>query len=265
MSKCYKSEFLSIFKTIAVHENRYKVFRDFILMAGISIQNSILKSDELEKEYLEIVGTYTQDDVMKFPQLLSCVVMGLESKFSDFLGAVFMELDFGSAHSGQFFTPYEVSKMMAEVNFGSASELLDRQPFITLSEPACGAGGMVIAFAETMLDQGGNPQEQLWVNCIDVDIVAGMMCYVQLSLLGIPGEVVIGNTLSMKFTRVFRTPMHFLGFWDGKLRRKFAESESKLLVSEEVVEDEPTIDEGQALQPIATVFTDQMSLFDVVA
>ena len=114
--------------------------------------------------------------------------------------------------------------MMSMVTIGNNLEKsLSVKPFITLSEPACGAGSTVIAFAETMKEMKFNPQKQLWVNCVDIDPVAAMMCYLQLSLLHIPGEVVTGNSLTLQYSRVMRTPAHYLGNWDYKLSKQYTE------------------------------------------
>ena len=54
------------------------------------------------------------------------------------------------------------------------------------------------------------------------------MCYLQLSLLHIPAEIVIGNTLSLEVRSVMRTPAHYLGFWDSKLASKEDPQEQSL-------------------------------------
>ena len=247
--------FTRLFNETARYHHRYEVFRDFVMMAGISVHNAILKSEELENEYLRIVDRYTKEDAVRMSHLLGEVVMGLDVYPCDFLGSVFMELELGSNQIGQFFTPFEVSKLMAQVVHGETIDELSNKPFITLSEPACGAGGMVIAFAQTMFEKGLNPQQQLWVNCVDVDPVAAMMTYLQLSLLNIPAEVVTGNTLTMQFSRVMRTPAHYLGFWDGKLSR----ARSKFEVDE--AENAPMA----VSQNMVIAKEEQMSLFDVIA
>ena len=131
-----------------------------------------------------------------------------------------MSLELGSDHIGQFFTPYEVSRMMVKVTAGDDIPIPSGQDFITVSEPACGAGGMAIAFTEAFREAGFNPQTQLWASCWDIDPVAARMCYIQLSLLHIPAEVVIGNTLSGKVRQVMYTPAHYFGLWDLKLRKR---------------------------------------------
>ena len=55
---------------------------------------------------------------------------------------------------GQFFTPYDVSRMMAEMTFDTVDEIIAEQGFVTVQEPACGAGGMIIAAADVIDAQG---------------------------------------------------------------------------------------------------------------
>ena len=78
-------------------------------------------------------------------------------------------MNLGNSAKGQFFTPYHVSKMMAEINFVDLEKHLNEKDFITLSEPCCGSGGMIIAYAETMKNRGYNYQHQLYVEAVDID------------------------------------------------------------------------------------------------
>lgn len=128
-----------------------------------------------------------------------------------------MELELGNDHTGQFFTPSDVSLTMAQMLYGDELKSIEK-PFITLSKPACGAGGMVLAFVKVLISHGHNPAEKQWVQCIDVDRLASLMCYLQLSLWNIPAEIVIGNTLTMDFREVLYTPAHYMGCWDMRLQ-----------------------------------------------
>lgn len=38
----------------------------------------------------------------------------------------------------------------------------------------------------------------------------------------LPAEIIVGDSLSMKYRQVLHTPMYFLGFWRNKLRRHWA-------------------------------------------
>lgn len=217
-SKQYnKQTFIKIFNSIAKHKHRYQVFSDFVTMSAIALNNGVNRSESLESEYMEIVGKYSKDEAGKIAELFANLVILLDPEPRDILGSLYMELELGNSNNGQFFTSPEVSLMLAQVTYGDELERFDK-PFITLSEPACGAGGMVLAFVKIMRDHNHNPAEKLWVQCTDIDRIAGLMCYLQLSLWHIPAEIIIGNTLSMEIREVYYTPAHYLGNWDARLK-----------------------------------------------
>jgi hypothetical protein len=96
---------------------------------------------------------------------------------------------------------------------------LEHQPFITAGEPACGAGGMILALVKVMTEAGYDPARKLWVQAIDVERMAALMCYIQLSLWNVPAEVIVGNTLSWEIREVWYTPAHHLHLWKYRLAR----------------------------------------------
>ena len=212
----HRRAFIKLFAETARYHARYEVFRDFVAMAAISIENAFLKSEALEKTYLEIAGRYKQEDLTRISHLLGHVVMGLEAEMCDFLGSVFMELELGSGNWGQFFTPYSLQSLMAKLVAPNIEEAIGKQGWVDLSEPCCGSAGMVIGFAQQMIEGGFNPSQQLWASCIDIDTKAADMAYIQLSLLGIPAEVITGNTLTMQFSRTRFTPVYYLNDWAEK-------------------------------------------------
>ncbi|WP_157679595.1 N-6 DNA methylase [Methylovulum psychrotolerans] len=198
-------------------------------------------TESLEKEYLEIVGRYSKEEVNLFCELLANFIELSEPEPADILGSLYMELELGNLNNGQFFTPHEISLLMAKLTYGNMLKNLDK-PFITLSEPACGAGGMVLAFVNEMLKNNLNPAYKLFVQCIDIDRLAGFMCYLQLSLWHIPAEVIIGNTLTLNFREVYYTPAYHLMGWDNRLRaRKLNDVISSLIgASDEPKTEKPT-------------------------
>lgn len=129
----------------------------------------------------------------------------LEVEYCDFLGDVFMELELGNKWAGQFFTPYHVCSLMAELTFNK-NDFADGK-VITLNEPAVGGGAMVIAYCEMLLKNDINFQRQLKVICQDVDYTAMCMCYIQLSIIGCNATVVHANTITMEEWGRFETPM----------------------------------------------------------
>lgn len=216
----HTKQFLSLFNETARYHHRQRVFRDFITLAAVSIHNGINFDETLEQEYMETIRHYDAADATRMADLLAHVVMGLEQDGGDFLGPLFMQLDFGEAARGQFFTPMSVSRMMAQIQFADVDNMLTAEPFITVYEPACGSAGMILAIAEVVKAKGFNPEKHIWVSCVDIDPVASGMAYIQLSLMGVAGEVVTGNALSGERRRVMYTPAHWVGNWPLRLKSR---------------------------------------------
>lgn len=219
-----KKEFLNSFSLLTRKYGRYAVFSDLITMSAISIQNSMgafLTSDRfesLESEYCSIVKKYSKDEVDLMCRLFTLIIEMVNEQGSpiDMLGPLYMELEMGSGNIGQFFTPPEISEMIARMMYSNGPQA-NSKPFITLQEPACGAGSMVLAFAKAMQESGSSPSEKLWVQAIDIHRITALMCYIQMSLWCIPGEVIVGNSLSQEVRESFYTPEHFLGRWNQRL------------------------------------------------
>jgi hypothetical protein len=131
-----------------------------------------------------------------FPIMAQAVIEALEmDPWQDFLGAMFMALDLGSHWHGQFFTPFSVCRAMSEISVGDIKAQVERDGYISVLDPACGAGALLIAFAETCTKKNVNYQQHVLFAAQDIDMTAGLMCYIQLSLLGCPGYVVIRDSL----------------------------------------------------------------------
>ncbi|MBE5254068.1 SAM-dependent DNA methyltransferase [Mixta mediterraneensis] len=216
----HEKAFLSLFSRTARYHRRPQVFEDFISCSVIALENRLQFCEKREQKYLRIVSRYKKPDVENMAHLLAHVVHGLEQEPSDFLGRIFMQLEMGDKYRGQFFTPWSIGVMMARMQLGNVEENFRDKPFITLSEPACGAGCMALALASVLREAGYSPHRYLWVSATDIDPLAAGMAYIQLSLCGVAGEVVIGNALSDERRRVLRTPTHYWAGWSRRLQHR---------------------------------------------
>lgn len=199
----------------------WQVFSDFVEMAAISLSNAVdrAQSEGREARYMEIVSRYSREEVERFPQMLGELVMELENGPDDVLGQVFMEMELGNKWHGQFFTPYEICRLMAGMMVDDHMRgLIEARGFIRANEPTCGGGAMIIALADEMQRVGINYQRHLHVVAQDLDIKAVHMTYVQLALLHIPAVVIQGNTLALEERSRWYTPAHVLGGWGWKLQ-----------------------------------------------
>lgn len=179
----------------------------------------VRQREKREARYMKIIGRYEREVVETFPKILGEVVMALETAPQDVLGSTFHELELHNKARGQFFTPYALCQTMALMTI-SGDDLhknIEERGYITAHEPAVGAGATIIALAEALKDAGINYQQHLHVKAVDIDPRAVHMAYVQFSLLHIPAQAIVGDTLRLEFREDWFTPAHVMGFWSGRL------------------------------------------------
>ena len=183
----------------------WQVWQDFITLSACSISNSIEPREEVrktrEEEYLSTAKKYSRNELDIMCKLLSDTVEAFEKEpGQDFLGELYMRLDLGQNQKGQFFTPWNISLCMAKMISGNLMAQIEKQGFFDVSDPTCGAGCLLVAYAYTArFDQKINYQKRGLFVGIDIDPLAAKMCYIQLSLLGCPGYVFVGNSLFESF------------------------------------------------------------------
>lgn len=227
-----KKEFLRVFNQLTNRHRSWDVWRDFIVMYACALSNPVDKQhyDEREALYLRTIKKYNKQEQPLFSELAAHTVMALEENpEQDFLGSIFMSLNLGNQHNGQFFTPYHVCELMAEVSMQDSVLKIEKEGYITINDPCCGAGATLIAgvhAAKKRLEKAGyNYQNHILVVAQDIDMTVALMCYIQLSLLGVAGCVKVGNSLTDPITvndskeNYWYTPMYFFPTWS--MRRLF--------------------------------------------
>jgi type I restriction-modification system DNA methylase subunit len=213
---------IKLFEKLAYKHNLWTVYSDFLEMAAISLSNSVdfINRSKREKRYMDIIAGYSKEEESIFPQLFGELVMALEEETTDVLGEIFMELQLGNKWKGQFFTPIHVSKAMGALSLQNIDTVIKEKGFITVLEPAAGGGSTIIGLALALKEKGFNYQKDMVVTAVDLDVKAVHMCYVQLSILGIPAVVMHGNTLSMEMFEEWKTPFYILHGWQFKKQKE---------------------------------------------
>ena len=207
------------------------MWRDYILLHACSISNVLDKGnyDKREKRYLKIIRQYSEEEQAIFPELAAYTIMALDqNQEQDFLGKMFMRLDLGIRSAGQFFTPYHVCELMAEVVATDALEKIEQYGYISINDPCCGAGATLIAGVHVIrkqlerCDPPRDYQNHILVVAQDVDEIVGLMCYIQISLLGLAGFIKIGNSITDPMStddsseNYWYTPMYFSDVWSTR-------------------------------------------------
>jgi len=174
------------------------VFADFCKISACA-----LSAGAREDEYLETIKPYSKDELSLLCEAFALLIQEAENtSFTDILGEYYLEI---AAHSskqarGEFYTPPPVCEMMVKMAV-NADEVIAAGKPITVNEPACGSGNMVLALAKQFspLVQNGEKShvDLLRVTCQDINPVGIDMCFINTSIWGIPAHMICGDTLRM--------------------------------------------------------------------
>lgn len=221
-----KKEFLKTFHKLTYRWRSWDIWTDFVTLIACTISNTVdkLHYEEREATYMRIITKYNKDEQALFPQLFAQLVLALEDNpEQDFLGDIYTELGLNSKEHKQIFTPYHICHLMAELTFGDLAKDVEEKGFITIHDACCGAGATLIAAANVAKMKLGeadlNFQNHILITGQDIDPLVTMMCYIQLSLLGVAGYFKVGNAFTEPMADgdslddYWFTPMYFFPIW----------------------------------------------------
>lgn len=142
-------------------------------LAGFGRRMPNIPPKELQPHLFELGQLYAQEIINQPP-------------FTDILGLVYMEIvsHWQKQGSGQYFTPFEVAKMMAQM----VNEPLPDKEIIRICEPTCGSGVMLMAVLSNHIKQP-DVLGRLSLTMVDLDLVCSRMAPLQ----------ILGNQLVYQF------------------------------------------------------------------
>ena len=228
-----QSEFYKLFSPLCGTHSAWEVWADFVSMSAVSIANVFDRQgpvhDDRERQYMETIRRYPKEEQKVFPRLLATMVMALEEDpEQDFLGEMFSALELNSHWKGQFFTPYNIGHLLAEATVDGVEERVERQGWVSVNDPCCGAGALLVAARNVMVRRNIPSTAVLFV-AQDLDRTAALMCYLQLALLGCAGYVVVADTMQHPLTgdplypgasteqEVWYLPMFYHRVWQQRI------------------------------------------------
>lgn len=232
LKSVHQIEFVKIFCSLCGRYGRWEIWQDFITLAAIEISNAVDRSHAAERgeTYKAIAEKYKPDELHRFALMFQEVIAGMDQNADqDFFGELYMALELGNKHIGQCFTPYDACRLIAELTALGIRTRIAQDGWVSVNDSACGSGAILTAFANACLRQDVNYQTSVFFVAQDVSYIAGLMCYLQLSLMGCAGYVVIDDTLFHPVTALDRrglipqpdmdiwyTPFYFRDIWQGR-------------------------------------------------
>ena len=187
------------------------VFTTFleIFATSIGAQMDPVYAKERDSRYKEIVSEMSPKTVAMYARLCALTFMAVRENKDDprdILGAIYHKLKLNSEWNGQFFSPDDICQMMAQViGVGQVPEE-DEEDIITINEPTCGSGAMVIGAIWAMKQKRLDYQRRTLFFAEDIDIRCVWMAYIQFCLYRIPAVVIHGNTITQDEWSKWVTP-----------------------------------------------------------
>ncbi|GAA2887916.1 hypothetical protein GGQ99_004763 [Aminobacter niigataensis] len=204
------ADFLKLIDDLARSRSHRDVFHDFLEAAFCAFISPLTppgkKRDDIEARYLKVINSDKKYPT-QFPELLAITAAGIDDEY-DFLGPIAGQVASLNAAQGQFFTPWAVCRVTAEMilDEDSVKRAIEKNGFITVEEPAVGSGALALAAAERIRELGFDPETQAWITARDVSMPCIKMAYLQLSLRGVCADVCHANTLTLEQWGRYPTP-----------------------------------------------------------
>ncbi len=206
-TKSHERDFRKILERLSHGHDIRRVFDAFTRLSACA-----LAAQTREVEYLEEAKRWERPDLDLFAEAFGALVAEMENHpFEDLIGGFYMECAIsskGQQWNGEFHTPKPICDLMARMTFGDMESLPTEGP-ITVCEPACGAGAMILSLAEACSPE---VRRRLRVTAIDVSRTACDLAFINTTLWGVPTRVIHGNTLSMECWAAWSN-IHYICPW----------------------------------------------------
>ena len=187
------SNFRKILEPLCRYRDTRQVFDAFVRLSACA-----LSAQTREAEYLDEAKHWDREHLLVWSEALACLVQEMETKpFEDVLGGYYMEYALstkGQQWNGEFHTPKTVCDLVAGMLVGDLADIPVDRP-ITICEPACGAGAMILSLAQAFPPEH---RHRMRVTAIDISLTACDMCFINTTLWNIPTRVFHGNALTLE-------------------------------------------------------------------
>lgn len=186
--------------------NAFSTFLE-IMATSLGMTMDPVNAQERKERYEELVADMKPEVVTAYARMCALMYLAVKENMEDprdVLGYIYHELKLNNEWNGQYFTPDGLSRLMANLAWNPSEE---QDGIITVNEPTCGSGTMVIGAIWVMQCKGFDYQHKALFIAQDIDIRCVWMAYIQLCLYKIPAVVIHGNTLTLEAWSQWFTPL----------------------------------------------------------
>lgn len=173
----------TIEEIFSLNHHSWSTFADVVSMC----RHTLLRySPGVEEKYMEVVGRMQPEAVRAAPKAFAILMnhFTVSQRFEDILGSAYMELGsrWKRAGLGQFFTPWPVCMLLAQINLLGMERPTLENP-VSINEPCVGPGSMLLAAKSVVAEKHGR-ESLRYLKCTgqDIDPLCVEMAEVQLLL-----------------------------------------------------------------------------------
>ena len=195
-----ENKVLNIIKELSNSRSEQVVFEDVLKIVGYSMINTVTFKRDREKAFFEVVNKYNLKEQDQLTYLMSILVNSYsQDKNCDILANIYQKLGLNNKSTSQFFTPPHVADLMSKIALTKEEALneIKDKGFITISDPSCGSGRLLISSYNQLLDYGVSRDKILLIGN-DIDVNCCLMTYIALSLKGANLIINHADTLNNK-------------------------------------------------------------------
>lgn len=219
------SEFEKIFFALCRSRRPRTVWDDFVVLSAIGISNGAQYRQERSVFGGAILSHYNRHEKQLMQRLFDRTTEAFaENPNQDYLGTLFLELHLAKKLGEYHLNTYQEGERKARL----CIEEMEPRPYMFLSDPQCSTGAMLIASFHQMAKLGRNPRIQLFCAGYEGNFTIAMMCYIQMSILGIAGYIANSNPKEapnaptlIAPTNAWCTPEYFHKKWQARRLAKY--------------------------------------------
>lgn len=209
ISKSAKDELQDAIRSLGMTMGLNNAFTKFLELTATALGAELdpVNAKERNQQYEDAQKGLKPDEISEFARMTALMCLSMlenEEEPVDILGDIYHSLCLNNEWNGQFFTPDPIARFMAMIT-NPVSES-SSEDYVTINEPTCGSGTMVIACIWAMKKSGFDYRKKAFFVAQDIDIRCVWMAYIQLTLYQIPAVVIHSNTLTMEEWSYWYTP-----------------------------------------------------------
>ena len=193
-------------------------------LMAISLSNVVKHPEweEREKQYLQTIKTI---DVEAAAAAAGFIMnwFSQQPEPIDLLGPFHTWVGMDNTGTGQFFTPWHISVMTAKMQFGSKEDVekqIKDKGYISIADPTCGAGGMLVAAANALSGLDIDPRKAIYYG-IELMPTTAYTAFVQCALYDLPAIIQHGDSMQMQMHQTFAT----VRYWEVMGKQQIAEEQ----------------------------------------